>query len=140
MTFIRLHAFPILLALALVPMARADDNAGFVTALDITTQHSRAALAHLRAGDVPLAVMEIARLRESFSLLMERYGAARRAAVDDKTAYATTVVDVPLRIVTAQMMIDFGRPDIAANSLLAVCRSLGSLRDPVDNTAPCDSD
>lgn len=136
--------FSILSALpgVLMPGARADDLAGFHAVLDATKQHSRAAVAHLHAGDQQFAVMEISRLRESFSLLIERYGAERRAAHKDKTEYSTTVVDIPLRIVTAQMMIDFGRPDIAANALVAVCRSLGTLHDPPERATDtgCDAD
>ncbi|MEZ5788797.1 MAG: hypothetical protein R3D62_20445 [Xanthobacteraceae bacterium] len=126
----RLRTLPALLAFALtLAIARAEDLAGFHAALDVARQHSRSALAHLHAGDTPLAVMEISRLRESFGLLIERYGAERRAAHKDRQEYATAVVDIPLRLVTAQMMIDFGRPDIAASSLLAVCRALGVLQE-----------
>lgn len=144
MNRVRLRTLSALLTVvvAVMPIARADDLAGFHAALDVARQHSRAALAYLHARDLPLAVMEIARLRESFGLLIERYGAERRAAHKDKTEYATAVVDIPLRIVTAQMMIDFGRPDIAANSLVAVCRSLGSLHDPPEDRAAtaCDAE
>lgn len=136
MTVARLRSLPALLALVLaMPIARADDLAGFHAALDVARQHSRSALAHLHAGDTPLAVMEISRLRESFGLLIERYGAERQAAHKDKKEYATAVVDIPVRLVTAQMMIDFGRPDIAASSLAAVCRSLGSLHDPPERAS-----
>jgi hypothetical protein len=137
MKLVRLRMLCALFAfiIAASPVARADDLAGFHAALDATRQYSRAALAHLHAGELPLAEMEISRLRESFGLLIERYGAERQAASKDETAYATTVVDIPLRIVTAQMMIAFGRPDIAANSLVAVCRSLGTLHDPPEPAA-----
>lgn len=135
LTIVSLALASTAVASPITPVARADDLAGFHAALDATRQHSRAALAHLHAGELPLAEMEISRLRESFGLLIERYGAERQAASKDKTAYATTVVDIPLRIVTAQMMIAFGRPDIAANSLVAVCRSLGTLHDPPERAA-----
>lgn len=143
MILIRLCAILVLLlAMLATPAARAGDLAGFDTALEETTQHNRAALGHLRASDTMLAIIELGRLRESFGLLVERYGRALRDAHDDKAAVTTIMVDVPLRIVTAQMMIDLGRPDIAANSLVAVCRSLGALHEPGDRNAAasCEGD
>ena len=45
-------------------------------------------------------------------------------------------VDVPLRLVTADMMINFGRLAIAYNSLVAVCGSLDALRLPDAEESP----
>lgn len=130
-------------ALALAAsIARAGDLSQFNAAVDDAAAHNRAALSHLRASSMPLATIELVRLRESFDLLLERYGGELRSARGDDPDYATILVDVPLRIVTAQMMIDFGRPDIAANSLAAICRSLENLREPpaTDAAARCETD
>jgi hypothetical protein len=130
-------------ALALAgSIARADDLSQLNAAVDDAVAHNRAALSHLRAASIPFATIELVRLRESFDLLLERYGGELRSASGENPDFATILVDVPLRIVTAQMMIDFGRPDIAANSLLAICRSLEILREPAatDPAAACETD
>lgn len=108
--------------------AFAGDLDLFTAALDDTVLHNRAALRHLRAERTDLAVMELQRMRESFSLLVERFGKERPEVLRDDPDYVTTMVDVPTRIVATFMMIDFGRIDIAQNSLLAICRSLDELR------------
>jgi hypothetical protein len=122
-----------LVLLALVATARAD---GFNAAVEDAASHNRAALAYLREERISLALLEIDRLRESFGLLSERYGKERPAAHRDNPDYVTMLVDVPLRMVTAHMMINFGRLAIAYNSLVAVCGSLNALRLPDAEEAP----
>lgn len=108
--------------------ALADDLDLFTAALDDAAWHNRAALRHLRAERTDLAVMELQRMREAFGALVERFGKDRPAVLRDDPDYVTTIVDVPTRIVATFMMIDFGRIDIAQDSLVAICRSLGELR------------
>jgi hypothetical protein len=111
-----------------ITAATAGDLDVFTAALDDATLHNRAALRYLRAERTDLAVMELQRMREAFSTLVERFGKERPEALRDDPDYVTTIVDVPTRIVATFMMIDFGRIDIAEDSLVSICRSLSELR------------
>ena len=123
------HIYAAMFVLALAAgAAMADDLTGFNAAVEDAASHNRAALAYLREERTGLAILELDRMRESWGLLVERYGKDRPAALRDNPDYVTTMVDVPTRIVAALMMIDFGRLDIAHNSLVAICRSLNELR------------
>ncbi len=106
----------------------AERQKGFDAALADVVSHNRAALAHLREDDTRLALIEIALMQETFGLFSERYGKDRPAFHVANPDYTTTLVDVPVRIVTAHMMINFGRVPIAYNSLVATCRALMALR------------
>lgn len=108
------------------PVATGEPK-GFDAAVEDVVSHNRAALAHLREQDIRLALVEIAFMQETFGLFAERYGKDRPARHIANPDYVTTLVDVPVRMVTAQMMIDFGRLPIAYNSLVATCRSLMAL-------------
>jgi hypothetical protein len=115
-------------------VARADN--GFDAAVDEAASHTRAALAYLREERPGRALAEIERMRESFALLAERYGKDRPTEHRDNPDYVTALVDIPLRMITAHMMVNFGRPVIAYNSLVAVCRSLGALRGTSEPDCP----
>jgi hypothetical protein len=115
-------------AISLASPAIAGDLELFTAALDDTALHNRAALRYLRAEQTDLAVMELHRMRESFGALVDRFGKERPDALRDNPDYVTTIVDVPTRIVATFMMIDFGRIDIAQDSLVAICHSLSELQ------------
>lgn len=126
-------------AIAVAAPVTTEKTRSFDAAVGDVVAHNRAALAHLRDDDVRLALIEISLMQETFALFSERYGKDRPAYHAANPDYVTTLVDVPVRIVTAHMMINFGRVPIAYNSLVATCRSLMALRraDEADTAAAC---
>ncbi|CAL8981780.1 hypothetical protein RHODGE_RHODGE_02783 [Rhodoplanes serenus] len=109
----------------------ADETSAYVAAIGAAETHNRAAIAALTAGDRDGARAAIAAFDEAFGRLLERFGTRVgrvRAEPDAGLSDGVTImVDVPMRVIAARMMIDFGRPDIAATSLRAVCRHLVAL-------------
>lgn len=119
-----------------------DEIAVYNSAIDDAELHNRAALVAIDARDPERARVELTALRDAFGRLVERFGKTRLVAMKGDPDGVTIMVDVPMRIVTAQMMIDFGRPAIATASLVAVCRLLASLHMPAspDAAAACERD
>ncbi|HVG51319.1 MAG TPA: hypothetical protein VM867_06785 [Xanthobacteraceae bacterium] len=113
---------------ALASPAFADDLADFNAAVERAAAHNRAALGYLRTESVDLAAVELNRMKTAWGDLTGRFGATPPAALRDNKLYTETLVDVPVRIVTATMMLDFGRVEIARNSLQAIRLSLSNLR------------
>lgn len=108
--------------------AWADDLAEFNAAVERAAAHNRVALGYLRTQSVDLAAVELDRMKTAWGDLTGRFGAKPPTALRDNKLYTETLVDVPVRIVTATMMLDFGRIEIARNSLQAIRLSLSNLR------------
>jgi hypothetical protein len=104
--------------------ARADDLAAFNRAVEAAAAHNRVAIGYLRTGNVDLAAMEIDRLRAAWS----KVAPLPRPAVFAQSAYVTAMTDVAMRLVTADMMLNSGRPEQARTALLAVRDDLYGLR------------
>jgi hypothetical protein len=118
----------ITLALIGAGAARADNLAAFNLAMEDVAAHNRAAIEHLRNHDPDLAKAELARMQASWGALAEKFSRDRPDALRDNKLYVTMLVDVPTRIVTALIMINFGRPDIATNSLQAIRQEMSAVR------------
>ncbi len=114
--------------LAGVGAARAEDLALFNAAMEDVASHNRVAIGYLRNGNFDLAAVELERMKESWSAFAERFGGNRPEPFRDNKLYVTMLVDVPTRIVTAMIMINFGRPDIARNSLEAIRDEMSAVR------------
>jgi len=110
-------------ALAAAP-ARADDLADFNAAIEQAAAHNRVAIGYLRTGNVDLASVELDRLRQAF----EQVTARKRPAVFDSKLYVKTMTDIAMRLVTADMLLNMGKPDNARTSLIAVRDDLYDLR------------
>lgn len=123
------------LAVAAPSSGSDDDLALFQAAVAETEGRNRAALVAIADRDRPRAKAELAGLRDAFGRLAERFGKTRIIALRGETEGVTLLVDLPMRIVTAQMMVDFGRADVATSSLVAVCRLLVTLHVPPDPAA-----
>jgi hypothetical protein len=108
--------------------ARADDLALFNAAMEDVAAHNRVAIGYLHNENVDLAAVEIERMKDSWGAFAERYSGNRPAPFRDNKLYVTMLVDVPTRIVTALIMINFGRPDIARNSLEAIRDEISAVR------------
>jgi hypothetical protein len=109
-------------------LARADNLALFTGALDDVATHNRLAIEYLGDNKGALAIAEIDRMKQAWSVFAERFGGDRPDRLRDSQLYATALVDVPTRIVTAMIMVNFGRPDIAANSLQAIRQEFSAVR------------
>jgi hypothetical protein len=119
----------LLVGLAAAPCcAFADDLADFNAAVERAAAHNRVALGYLRTQGTEPASVELERMKDAWGELTGRFGANPPAALKDNRLYTETLVDVPTRIVTAMIMLDMGRDDIARNSLQAIRLSLSNLR------------
>jgi hypothetical protein len=108
--------------------AAADDIADFNAAVEQAAAHNRVAIGYLRTGNVDLASLELDRLREAWSRLNTRFAGKRPAAFDGNARYGTAMVDIAMRLVTADMMLKSGRGDAARQSLDAIRTDLYDLR------------
>jgi hypothetical protein len=108
--------------------ALADDLAGFNAAMEDVAAHSRVAVGYLHDGSVDLAAVELEQMKDAWGVFAERFGRNRPEQFRDNSLYVTMLVDVPTRIVAAMIMINFGRPDIAADSLQAIRQELSTVR------------
>jgi hypothetical protein len=118
----------LVLLLAAPRTALADDLADFNAAVERAAAHNRVALGYLRTRSVELAQVELDRMKDAWGELTGRFGMTPPAAFKDNRLYTETLVGVPTRIVTALIMLDMGRDDIARNSLQAIRLSLSNLR------------
>lgn len=108
--------------------ARADDLAPFNAAMEDVAAHHRVALGYLRTENRDLALVEIDQMKDAWGAFAERFGGSRPAPFRDNKLYVTMLVDVPTRIVTAMIMVNFGRPDIARKALQAVREEIAAVR------------
>ena len=113
---------------AMPRVASADDLADFNAAVESAAAHNRVALGYLRTQSVELAQVELDHMKNAWGELTGRFGMTPPAAFKDNRLYTETLVDVPTRIVTALIMLEMGRDDIARNSLQAIRLSLSNLR------------
>jgi len=108
--------------------ARADDLALFNAAMEDVASHNRVAIGYLRNENFDLAVIELERMKDSWGAFAEKFGGNRPEPFRDNKLYVNMLVDVPTRIVAALIMINFGRPAIATNSLEAIREEMSSVR------------
>jgi hypothetical protein len=106
----------------------ADELASFNAAIEDVASHSRAALGYLRGQNTGLAGVELAQMKDAWSAFAQRFGRDRPEKFRDNALYVTMLVDVPTRIVAAMIMVNFGRPDVAAGSLQAIRQELSAVR------------
>ena|SRR6185437_5710534 len=108
--------------------ARADQLADFNAAVEAASAHNRVALGYLRTGNIDLASIEIDRARAAWRAFVGGAAGKRPAVFKDATRYTTVLTDVSARLVSADMMLNAGKPDIAAQSLVAIRVELAGLR------------
>jgi len=115
----------LLILLLLTAAAFADDLADFKTAIGNVGAQNRAAIGALQNGNRELAELELDRLRAAWRQVSER---KRPTAFKDSELYTTVMTDITTRLVSADMMIKFGRPDVAGTALLGIRDNLYDLR------------
>jgi hypothetical protein len=112
------------LALLAAGAALADDVSDFNAVVEAAEAHNRVAIGYLRTGNGDLASVEIDRLREAWG----KVGSVKRPAVFDSALYVGMLTDASMRLVTADMLLNSGRPDNARQALEAIRTDLYSLR------------
>ena len=126
-----LHRISIAASVALlagVSAVRAEDLALFNAAMEDVASHNRVAIGYLRNENFDLAVVELERMKDSWGAFAEKFSGNRPEPFRDNKLYVNMLVDVPTRIVTALIMINFGRPQIATNSLEAIREEMSAVR------------
>jgi hypothetical protein len=108
--------------------AFAGELSDFNAAVEAASAHNRVALGYLRTGNTDLASLELDRLRASWRLLTERFAGKRPHTFDGNPLYGPLFTTVSARLVTADLMLNAGRPDSAAQSLAAIRTDLYELR------------
>jgi hypothetical protein len=124
----RIGMVVIMLGLLGASAARADNLGAFNLAMEDVAAHNRAAIEHLRNHDPDLARAELAKMQAAWSAFAQNFSRDRPEAFRDNKLYVTMLVDVPTRIVTALIMINFGRPDVATSSLQAIRQEVSAVR------------
>lgn len=124
---------PVILAASLAtliaaPALAAATLAEFNAAAERTAAHYRVALGYLRTGNTDLAAIEIERMRETWSSVSRTLARPPLELSKDVQLYRNTMLDISTRLVTASIMIDTGRPAIAADALRAIRNGLSDLR------------
>jgi len=108
--------------------ALADDLADFNAGVEAAESHNRVAIGYLRTGNVDLASIELDRLREAWGALQQRLAGHRPHVFDNNPHYVVAMTDIATRLITADMMLNTGHPDVARQSLEAVRGDLYALR------------
>jgi hypothetical protein len=123
------RAAALFLALAgLAGIARAGELADFNAAVEAAAAHNRVAIGYLRTGNTDLASIELDGLRAAWGKLNARFAGKRPDAFDGNPLYVTVMTDIATRLVTADMMLNAGRPEPARQALDAIRGDLYNLR------------
>ncbi len=112
------------IALLAAAPVRADDLADFNAAVEAAESHNRVAIGYLRTGNIDLASLEIDRLRQTWG----KIGNLKRPEIFERNLYVAKLTDIGMRLVTADLMLNSGRPDSARQALEAVRADLYDLR------------
>jgi hypothetical protein len=116
----------------------AGDLAAFNAAVDAAAAHNRVAIGYLRTGNGDLAGLEIDRLRQAWSGVVERFSGERPDVFNNNPLYGTTLTAVSTRLVAADLMLNTGRLDAARQSLNGVRADLYRLRQSAGVTVLAD--
>lgn len=122
-----MHAGALTLFL-LAGAARADELADFNAAVEAAAAHNRVAIGYLRTGNVDLAEIELDRLRAAWAAVNRRFAGHRPKVFEGNPAYVTAMTDIATRLVTADMMLNSGRPQVARDALIGIRDDLYNLR------------
>lgn len=109
-------------------MAIADDLADFNAAAETVASHYRVAIGYLRTGNIDLARLEIDRTREAWGALQRHFAGRRPDVFVGNRLFGKIFTGVSARLVGAELLLNAGRPDAAADSLNAVRGDFYTLR------------
>jgi hypothetical protein len=102
--------------------------ADFNAAVEKAEAHNRVAVGYLRTGNIDLASLEVDRLREAWAMFNERFAGKRPSIFDGNGYYIIAMTDIATRLITADLMLHTGHPDVTRQALLAIRNDLYKLR------------
>jgi hypothetical protein len=105
--------------------ARADDLGDFNTAVEAAMSHHRVASGYLRTGNIDLAALEIDSMREAWAKVSTL---PRPAAFQNPERYTAIMLETAAGLIGTTLVLNMGRPDVAAESLDKIRTSLSELR------------
>jgi hypothetical protein len=105
--------------------ARADDLGDFNTAVEAAMSHHRVASGYLRTGNIDLAALEIDSMREAWAKVSTL---PRPAAFQNPEHYTAIMLETAAGLIGTTLVLNMGRPDVAAESLDKIRTSLSGLR------------
>jgi len=108
--------------------AAAGSLADFNAAVEAAEAHNRVAIGYLRTGNGDLASIAFDKLRTAWGDLTQRFSGKRPDVFDNNRLYGIVFTDISARLVTADLMLKSGRPDVARQALEAVRGDLYRLR------------
>jgi hypothetical protein len=117
-------ALAMLLALCMAP-ARAGDLDDFNAAVEAAMSHHRVAAGYLRTGNIDLAALEIDSLREAWAKVSTL---PRPAAFLNQERYTAIMLETAAALIGTTLVLNMGRPDVAAESLDKIRKALSDLR------------
>src|ERR1700742_38275 len=117
-----------LVVFALTGAAHADDLADFNAAAEAVAAQNRVAIGYLRTGNTDLAAIAFDKTRAAWGEFSKRFSGRRPDLFKDNTYYVVAVTDISTRLVTADMMLNAGRAEIAQQALIAVRDDFYKLR------------
>jgi hypothetical protein len=117
-------ALAMLLALCMAP-ARASDLDDFNAAVEAAMSHHRVAAGYLRTGNIDLAALEIDSLREAWAKVSTL---PRPAAFPNQERYTAIMLETAAALIGTTLVLNMGRPDVAAESLDKIRKALSDLR------------
>jgi hypothetical protein len=106
----------------------ANDLASFNAAVEKAESHNRVAIGYLRTGNLDLALVEIDRLREAWTVFEQRFAGKRPDVFDGVALYGIMFTGVNARLVAVDLMIKMEKPDAVRQSLEAIRGDLYDLR------------
>jgi hypothetical protein len=107
---------------------RADDLTDFNTAAEAVAAQNRVAIGYLRTGNADLASIALDRTRAAWADFAKRFSGQRPEMFKGNEYYIVAVTDVGTRLITADMMLNSVRPEIAQQALSAVRDDFYKLR------------
>jgi hypothetical protein len=117
----------VLLAAWLASPVMADELADFRAAVAQASAQYRAAMTTLDTRGREEASAAVQRFRESWQVVIDRFGANRPAAFADDEQYPALFMLVDARIVGALIVIDIGSRDAARHALEPIAETLAQL-------------
>jgi hypothetical protein len=107
---------------------RADDLLDFNAAAEAVAAHNRVAIGYLRTGNADLASLELDRMREAWGDFAKRFSGQLPDMFKGNEYYVVAITDISTRLITADMMLNSGRPEIAGHALIAIRDDFYKLR------------
>ncbi len=117
----------LLLMPAVGAAARADELGDFHAAIGRVSAECRSAMGVLETRGPQETAAAVGRLRESWHVVVQRFGAHAPAAAFDQQDYTTTMLDMDVRLVGALIMINAERQDAARKALAGIGEILSRL-------------